>query len=299
MTQRNMIHDVMYIIESLKPGDPETGKMLAEELKKTPGLSIKPEEIIYKKLNAKEDIYDFLLKIESESREKHPIIHFEMHGCEDCLSTTDFYSGPKDSGKLISWRDLGYFLRRINIQTKNELFVTLAVCVGASLIRSFSSCRAAPVSCYIGSYSEIIVPNLVLSYNAFYKSFLTDGDLNKATSVINQMSKAWFNLNHDAVIAAGFSQDYIDNFNYVFISSEKAFRCLIKMEMDKNPDERFERIKNTFGFGKTEAEKRAIFEQVRKEAAIESIKNMGQAFFMTDIIPDNIKIIEDIVKDCN
>ncbi|MBR3070333.1 hypothetical protein [Fibrobacter sp.] len=297
MTQRTMTHDVMYIIESLAPGDPETGKKLADELKNTPGLSIRPEEIIYVKLNAKEDIYDYLLKIESESREKHPIIHFEMHGCEECLSTTDYYLNLKDKNRLISWRDLGYFLRRINIQTKNNLFVTLAVCIGAAFIRSFSPTRAAPANCFVGSYSEILVPNLVISYDAFYKSFLADGDLDKANTLINQVSKDWFEQNHDELIALKIPQEYIDNFRYDFISSEKHFKLLADISLKEDADKTFERIKEKFNEVETDEEKRRIFDEAYKPARVSCIKKMGSKFFMTDSIPENEKIIEDIVKD--
>ncbi len=297
MTQRYMTHDVMYIIESLKPEDPETGKILAEELKNAPDLSLKPEEIFYVKLNAKEDIYDYLMKIESESSDKHPIIHFEMHGNMDFLSTTNYYPEEKDITKLISWRDLAYFLRKINVQTKNNLFVTLAVCVGASLIRSFSPSRAAPVSCYIGSYSEIIVPNLVLSYNAFYKSFLADGDLDKATDIINKVSKAWFETHLEECLSAGYSLEYIRNFRYSFISSEKLFRFLAGNSLKEDADENFERVKSRFNAAYTEAQKREIFDKAYKAARVNCVKKMGNKFFMTDIIPENEKIIEDIVKD--
>lgn len=292
-----MSHDVMYIIESLAPGDPETGKKLASELKNSPGLSIKPEEIIYVKLNAKEDIYDCLMKIESESSDKHPIIHFEMHGNIDFLSTTDFYPRQKDVNELISWRDLAYFLRKINIQTKNNLFVTLAVCVGASLIRSFSPNRAAPVSCYIGSYSAIIVPNLEISYNAFYKSFLTDGDLDKATAIINQASKAWFDVHYEECLKEGFTPDYIKDFRYSFISSEKVFRYLADNSLKEDADENFERVKGKFGERYTDAQKREIFDKAYKASRVSCIRKMGSKFFMTDLIPENEKIIDDIVKD--
>lgn len=166
----------IYIIESLPDGDQKTGTQLYEDL-----LKYKQDEFseFSAELCTPEDKsqFQFLLehiKDECGAGGVYPILHFEIHG-----------SANKDglvlkSGELFSWEQLRESLIIINTLSKMNLFISLAVCHGAHLLKMYKCTDRAFCAGVLGSFEEIYVNDLQLRFNEFYKELFTTFDINRA-----------------------------------------------------------------------------------------------------------------------
>lgn len=276
-----MTHDVMYIIQSLKPDDLQLGKILADNLKAANDLLLKSEDIFFfHKLDTKEEIFNLLDKIAEESEERHPIIHFQMHGDKMCIGTTRYHQSNNEAD-LITWEELASHLRPINIKTQNNLFITVASCIGAAFIQTIHLNLPAPVACYIGSFFKIPFGNIIASYDEFYNAYLRDGNLDNAKQIINAESKKWFEENKKDLLKFGkMSENDIDNFRYDFITSEGLFRFItnnIIKDEEKTYEKKKAEIDKTFP-GCTEDEKKVLFKEERKIAVMGNIEKMQMHF---------------------
>lgn len=107
-----------------------------------------------------------------------PLLHFEIHGA----STKDVFSPGfvLSNHDLIDIETIGQQLRAINIATRFNLFVTLAVCKGMSLLLNMHFNMAMPFIGAIGSFYEIPEHDLLIRYTEFYTVLFDSFDVAKA-----------------------------------------------------------------------------------------------------------------------
>ena len=102
------------------------------------------------------------------------LLHLEMHGDKDAggLRFAD--------NSLILWSELVNLLRPINVNTCNNLYVSLATCDGRFMYLGVDPNLKSPYSCYI-SASETVKPSEIIDqYLPLFEELIRHGNLVKA-----------------------------------------------------------------------------------------------------------------------
>lgn len=289
----------MHIIESL-PEEERTGKVLEQSLKGMEKLVLGPEKIHYHYVFSKSDLTNLLIDISLNASNTYPIIHFEIHGCENGLYM--------HSGEVFSWKELAIYLRFINVNTKNNLFITMAVCFGARFLAALDGSLPSPCWGFVGSFEPLIVANLKICYNRFYEVFLMNYDVNESLKMLTEehhdwleKNRAWLEENKDYLKENGFDIEQLEKHEYQFIFSEEIFRKIstnILKEDVPAIEARFERYWTT---GKIEHiyDKKEMKETFVKESLARrnsSVEKRANIFFMTKYIPENADVVKEIMK---
>lgn len=166
----------IYVIESLPEGEEKTGTQLNDDLlrwqqyryKGFKSVLLEPKDIL-EWTESMEIILD-----DTVNKGVFPIIHFEIHG------STNKDGLVLASGELVSWESMRTILTKINIASRMNLFVSLAVCHGAYLLMQYQLDQRAFCSGLLGSFDEIKVSDLKIRFTEFYQELFTTFDMNKA-----------------------------------------------------------------------------------------------------------------------
>lgn len=291
--------DEMHIIESL-PEEERTGKVLEQSLKGMEKPVLGPEKIHYHYVFSKSDLTNLLIDISLNASNTYPIIHFEIHGCENGLYM--------HSGEVFSWKELAVYLRFINVITKNNLFITMAVCFGARLLAALDGRLPSPCWGFVGSFEPLIVENLMICYNRFYKTFLTNYDVNESLKVLAAEHHDWIEKNRarleknkENLKENGFDIEQLEKYEYRFVYSEEIFRKIstnILKEDVSSIETRFEHYWTTGEIPHVN-DKKEMKETFVKESLARrkpSIEKMANSFFMTKYIPENADVVKEIME---
>lgn len=168
--------NTVYVIESLE-NERKTGKELFDDFIRYQEYQV--NSFVSPKLfqpNTKADLEICFNQIKADlnSKQIFPILHFEMHGSEEKNGLI------LASGEIISWQELCVHLLEINIKSKFNLFLTLAVCHGGYLMEALLPWKAAPFYGFVGSFETLGNNDLLICYLEFYQELLCSLDLNKA-----------------------------------------------------------------------------------------------------------------------
>jgi hypothetical protein len=265
--------DKLFIIESLLEGEDQTGRELYDKLNpiisKTEGLSSD-----YKNVNSLSEFKAHLDLINHEVKINgtYPIIHFEIHGSPDGLILS--------SNELMTWSELYEYLVTINTRINNNLFVTLAVCRGAYLLKEIKPMRPCPLWGFVGSFDELFSSDILMRYTDFYISFLSTFNLDEAVQTL---------LTTSTHPRAG---------NYRFINSEMMFKRVYNLYFATQYDplvlrKRFEdALKDERLTVKDPNMKNQLFNKFKDELLSSKKKFFEQhrdRFFMIDIYPENVE----------
>lgn len=166
----------IYVIESLPPGDEKTGTKLHNDLLKWLQYRFAGFQSILLEPNNKLEWSQVMATILDDTRNKgrRPIIHFEIHG------STNKDGLVLSSSELVSWNEMGTQLTDINIASRMNLFVTLAVCHGAYLLTQYHLNQRAFCYGVLGSFDALKVSDLKIRFNEFYEELFTSFDVVKA-----------------------------------------------------------------------------------------------------------------------
>ena len=170
----------IYVIESLRPDDDETGTELFNDVIRPrmmqKGLENQCELI---RVNTKQEFLDAIEYIRQMEIHQlaNPIIHFEMHGDENGLQL-----GNND---CIDWPELQFFLLQLNGICGNNLFVSMATCYGGYIYKTINPAAWTPFWGFAGAFDEVFEDEVILNYSAFYNEFLQSGDFNRAIDALN------------------------------------------------------------------------------------------------------------------
>ena len=109
--------------------------------------------------------------INSEYMNGGILIHFEMHGSEnrEGLILAD--------NSFISWFEITELLRIININSKNQLYVTMATCYGRYIFRGMEMDKKTPFSGYISASKEVIVEEILGDFKILFEDLIQSGNL--------------------------------------------------------------------------------------------------------------------------
>ncbi len=216
-----------FIIQSLRPTDRQTGRQLHEEVFKYRLFQldgVKAELMNVSNLTEFRNALDTIAEL-GRAHSILPFIHFEVHGSPHGLEL--------GNGELVSWKDLYPYLIAINTCTKNNLFLTLATCYGASISETCDIRVRAPLAWYIGPTNTISSEEAYGDYTVFFDRLLDSLDIYTALTAMNAQNP---------------------NRPYTFYSAEEFYKDALKqwIEEHKVPE-------------KQEQQKQYILELARKK----------------------------------
>lgn len=172
----------IYVIESLRPGEINTGQSLFNDSIKWGMIKAEFQDDDYHLhlTNTKKDFIDVLIDIENETSNKeiYPIIHLELHGSENGLET--------GNSEVITWNEITNLIRNININTNNNLFLTMATCYGGYIFKMIKPKERSPFWGFIGAFDELYPDEILMNFTAFYDEFLDKLDINSAVQKLNR-----------------------------------------------------------------------------------------------------------------
>lgn len=133
------------------------------------------------KVNSKVELIKVLNKIADETNENsYPFLHFEIHGRENQDGLT------LNNNDIMKWGEFLNEIRPINIKCLNNLFIFLAVCSGAHIIKDIiPDGRPFPYYAMIGPDKPDLAICIEEKYSIFYMQLLIDCDAKLALSSLN------------------------------------------------------------------------------------------------------------------
>lgn len=161
------------VIQSLMSNEPQTGKMLFDDIIAR-YCDLKGHGKYFYNTNAKADFIAAMHQICNLviNDDLYPILHFEVHGCSDGLKL--------NNGETIDWKELEHYCRLINIQTNNQLIVTLATCWGSTIWKMIDITKPAPYWGFLGPKESIYNSDLLEDFTEFYESLLIENSWDDA-----------------------------------------------------------------------------------------------------------------------
>ena len=261
----------VWVIESLRKGDRETGKSLYNDVLLPITLREKDLKVEIACPTDKESFFNVLSDVEREAKAGiYPIIHLECHGSKEGLQLTNF--------DIVSWSELRDALIRINIASQLNTIIVVAACNGIYLINVSTRLDRAPFWAVIGPVDEIADLELKRDFAAFYETFFQklSGDaainaLNKGVSVPDRI----YNFRSSPGL---FKRAYVNYHQTQCVGKGKKIRLeALVTEAMKNPATRTKGVNWT---------RNSIKAELSKE--LKHFMKVKNRFFMIDMFPKNI-----------
>lgn len=165
----------IYVIESLQD-ERQTGKELYEDIIKRRSYCHSDLATEYVQVLSLKDWRFTIKRIIQEVKDNHviPILHLELHGSNnhDGLVLAD--------RNLISWSNFVSDMRCINIETQNNLLITMGICFGMDILYYTSLEDPSPFFAIIGSLYALQNDDIYIRYSDFYDEFLQSFDFTKS-----------------------------------------------------------------------------------------------------------------------
>lgn len=266
--------DKIYVLEGLKSTERKTGKELYDDLLRWKSMQITGLTAEYVPLQNKQDFIDAFKTIKNDVDKNgiYPVVHLELHGNKNGLGTP--------SGEFVTWSEIYNLLIAINIETNNNVFLTLGVCMGGYLMQEIKVDRECPFWGFVGSFDTLYNSDIIIRYTEFYTELFSSFDLNIS---FNKLKAANTGIPAD----------------YRFINSEQTFKNIYNRYLHTQFTP--EIIKKRFEDG-VKAEKVDLKDRNKKnwyythfKAALQRTKRVffeehRDKFFMIDKYPENREI---------
>lgn len=170
----------MFILQSLKGDKIQTGTELKHRLDEWNKSRCVTFQIVRFEVHSLQD-WDIAwnsIYASIESCGNIPIIHLEMHGDENYLGI------DKGTTGIIPLTEVFLKVQKANILSKNNIFLSLAVCMGLNVIKGLKAYGAMPFCGLLGSQETLGNSELLENYTIFYKSFLESLNLDVAQQAL-------------------------------------------------------------------------------------------------------------------
>lgn len=155
-----------YIIQSLKPEDPDLGEQVYKNIKDV-------SKAEYFKVTNRQELLDTLeyIKIDlSVDKTIKGIIHIHCHGNDKGIAMRD----DENTREFVLWNELREKLRELYVATSNKPILSMCACKGFNASRLVAHFQPCPYEYLTGSMIGIPFKDSVDGYSHFYKC-LIDG----------------------------------------------------------------------------------------------------------------------------
>jgi hypothetical protein len=155
----------IWIIEWLPTIDKRTGRLLHEWMQER-----RPSWSNYSECTSQLEVVSSIERVTNLARKSGiiPVLHLEAHGDEKGLW------GPDGNGgvQLFSWDELTEPLQRLNLETRCNLVVVIAACIGFAGINALVCGPRAPAIALVGPDSAIMDSDLLNGTKEIYRRWM-------------------------------------------------------------------------------------------------------------------------------
>jgi hypothetical protein len=171
--------NVVYVLESLAPGEPKTGRDLFDSAVYPGTVALEGMHAEFAPIADESALLKKLSEIAHAARvgNHRPIVHIEAHGGPDGIELAD--------GNYIPWSRVIPALTAINEACRNNLFVVAISCQGWNLTASLMPSDRAPVFMLIGPPANMSAETLLAATRRFYDTLVATIDVNRALEAMN------------------------------------------------------------------------------------------------------------------
>jgi len=155
----------IWIIEWLPASDKHTGRLLHEWMQeRRPGWSN------YSKCMSKLEVVSSIERATNLAKNSGiiPVLHLEAHGDENGLGGPDGKGGME----LLSWDELTEPLQALNLQTRCNLIIVVAACIGFAGIKALVRGPRAPAIALVGPDAPITDRSLLYGTKEIYRRWM-------------------------------------------------------------------------------------------------------------------------------
>jgi hypothetical protein len=263
-------NDSVYVIQSLRPTDTETGTLLYYSVVEP---NAQQRNVCFRTPSTKQEFLDVLEDIRNELLVRRhvsvsaPIIHIEVHGGPDGIQL-----GNDDR---ISWNELKVPLQRINVISQMNTLVVLSACKGIFLINTIQPHERSPAFAVIGPENEPDANDLLDDIGAFYRVFLaSNGDFD--------FEQAWQKLGESARVSW---KRYTANEVFRFVYRQFESMWTTPEAVEKRKDGIMSQLAAVHGdVEMEELERKATEWSTNPEPHFDIVKH---PFYMIDLFPEN------------
>lgn len=265
------IFNKLFIIQSLVDSDRKTGTELENIINTWATNNNVPIQAVLFNVETKEEWEATWNGIYTSIRDcaNIPIIHLVMHGNENYVGI------KKGSGGFVPLSELFDKVRKANELSRNNIFLSMAVCKGLNVIRSLSVSKHMPFCGLLASENPLSNDESLANYALFYKSFFTKLNIDeaKAELLANGIHPELYNLSKPEEIFMNAMCGYLES-----------------QSKDDKIEERAMTIANMESIDiRDEQEWKGFVETVRKLVKVEDEKHYKlyvSTFFMFDLYPE-------------
>jgi hypothetical protein len=178
----------IWVIESLPENEKQTGTILYDDLLSRKSLQFPQLQTEIAQVNTLAELVALLQQIKDDVYGKAhlPFLHFEIHGSKEGLVLASLES--------ITWAELAGLIRPINIDTRNNVMVTTAVCWGGVAFTEIDPTMPSPFAGIIGPFAKVYVTDIEAGFYEFFDVLLSAGGFDAAVEALNQYGEERFNF---------------------------------------------------------------------------------------------------------
>lgn len=161
--------DKFYIIQSLKPTDPDLGQMVHDNIK-----NISTSQFF--KVSDKNGLLsalDFIKLDLTTNPELKGVIHIHCHGNDQGIGILN----NKGAMEFVYWEGLREKFREIYVSTNKKPLLSMCACEGFNVARLVAHFQPCPYDYITGSFKTIGFDDSVNGYTSFYKNLISGKSL--------------------------------------------------------------------------------------------------------------------------
>ncbi len=184
--------DKFYIIQSLKPTDPDLGQSVHDNIK-----DISTSEF-FKVTNKNEllSTLDYIRLDLTTNPDLKGVIHMHCHGNDQGIGIRD----DNDTREFVFWEDLRDKFREIYVSTNKKPLLSMCACKGFNVAKLVAHFQPCPYEYITGSFKAIGFDDSINGYSTFYKALISGKSLidsiNETRQNFPAMDFACFNSTH-------------------------------------------------------------------------------------------------------
>jgi hypothetical protein len=184
LTSLDVHFDAVYVIESLRPGEPKTGSELYDQVIGPASYRLDKLETRLFSVSTRAELFNCLAEMgrRAHYETRWPLLHVETHGDEAGLELA--------SSEFVPWDELAVHLQEVSIPSQLNFFVTLAACAGGYLAGTLKAGTRATAAAIIGPAQPVSAAELREAFGAFYSEFLTSLNGNAAIRALRQIEES-------------------------------------------------------------------------------------------------------------
>jgi len=131
------------------------------------------------------------------------VIHLEMHGDENLSGLV------LSNGQLITWLELVDLFRKINLDTRNNLYVTMATCNGRYMYTAVDPNLKSPYAAYISASMKVPNDQIAEVFFALFDNVLDNANLLTSYLSLQEQSADFYYKDSKTTFEEGF-KDTLD-----------------------------------------------------------------------------------------